>query len=132
MSAFTLEVATPERLLVRQTVSEAQVPAGKGEMGVRLEHAPLLASLGIGVLSYVSDGRRRELFVSGGLVEVLPDRVRVLADAAENADEIDVKRAGEALRRASERLGHPELGLDVARALNALRRAQARLKAVGR
>ena len=74
-------------------------------------------------------GRRREMSVSGGVVEVLPDRVRVLADAAENADEIDVKRAEEALRRANERLMRPELGVDVARALNALKRAQARLKA---
>jgi F-type H+-transporting ATPase subunit epsilon len=131
MSAFTLEIATPERLLIREQVTEAQIPAAQGEIGVRAEHAPLIAQLGIGVLSYVKDGRRKDLSVAGGVVEVLPDHVRVLADVAEDADEIDVKRAEEAVRRASERLGHPELGVDVARALNALRRAQTRLHAAG-
>ncbi len=129
MSTFTLEIATPERLLIREPVSAAQIPARQGEIGVRAEHAPLIAELGIGVLSYVAEGRHKELSVAGGVVEVLPDRVRVLADVAENADEVDVKRAEEALKRAQERLAHPELGLDVARALNALRRAQARLRA---
>lgn len=131
MSQFTLEIATPERLLIREQVSEAQIPARQGELGVRAEHAPLIAELGIGVLSYVSDGRRKELVVSGGVVEVLPERVRVLADIAEQADEIDVKRAAEAQKRATERLIHPELGVDVGRALNALQRAQARLRAAG-
>ena len=126
---FTLEIATPQRLLIREDVSEAQIPALKGEIGMRPQHAPLIAELGIGVLSYVVEGRRKELAVSGGVVEMLPDRVRVLADAAENADEIDVKRAEEAVRRANARLAGPDLGLDVGRALNALKRAQARLKA---
>ncbi|MBI3693614.1 MAG: ATP synthase F1 subunit epsilon [Acidobacteria bacterium] len=128
---FTLEIATPQRLLIREEVSEAQIPARKGEIGMRPQHAPLMAELGIGVLSYVAEGRRKELAVSGGVVEMLPDRVRVLADAAENADEIDVKRAEEAMRRAHVRLAGPDLGLDVGRALNALKRAQARLKAAG-
>lgn len=131
MSTFTLEIATPERLLLREQVSQAQIPAQGGEIGVRPEHAPLLAELGIGVLSYVSEGRPKSLVVAGGVVEVLPDHVRVLADTAENADEIDARRAQEAERRADERLTHPELGLDVARALNALKRAQARLRAAG-
>ncbi len=132
MNRMMLEVATPERLLIREEVSEAQIPAREGEIGARPEHAPLIAELGTGVLSYVKDGQRKQLSVSGGLVEVLPDRVRVLADFAEHPDQIDVKRAEEALKRASERLLHPELGVDTARALNALHRAQARLKAAGR
>ena len=81
------------------------------------------------MLSYVAGGRRREMSVSGGLLEVQPERTRVLADAAEKADEIDVKRAEEALHRAGERLMRPDLGLDIARAINAMRRAQARLRA---
>ena len=128
---LTLEIATPQRLLIREEVSEAQIPARKGEIGMRPQHAPLIAELGIGVLSYVAEGRRRELAVSGGVVELLPDRVRVLADAAEHADDIDVKRAEEGIRRADARLAGPDLGLDVGRALNALKRAQARLKAAG-
>jgi F-type H+-transporting ATPase subunit epsilon len=126
--SFLLEIATPERLLIREEVSEAQIPARKGEIGVRPDHAPLIAELSIGVLSYVTEGRRKELFVSGGVAEVLPERVRVLTDTAERADGIDVRRAQEAMRRANERLGQPDLGLDVGRALNALKRAQTRLK----
>ena len=124
-----LEIATPERLLIREEVSECQIPAREGEIGARPEHAPLITELGIGVLSYVAAGQRKQLSVSGGLVEILPDRVRVLADVAEHADQIDAKRAQESLRRAGERLGRPDLGVDTARALNALRRAQARLQA---
>ncbi len=131
MSTLTLEIATPERLLLREQVSEAQIPAKQGDLGVRPEHAPLIAELGIGVLSYVSASGRKALVVAGGVVEVLPDRCRVLADIAEYADEVDAKRAQEAERRANERLTHPELGVDVGRALNALRRAQARLDAAG-
>ncbi len=67
--------------------------------------------------------------LSGGYVEVLPDQVRVLASTAEAADEIDVKRAEEALKRAEERISHPSAELDVARALNAMKRAQTRLAA---
>lgn len=126
--SFLLEIATPERLLIREEVSEAQIPARKGEIGVRPDHAPLIAELSIGVLSYVTEGRRKELFVGGGVAEVLPERVRVLTDTAERADEIDVRRAQDAMRRANERLGQPDLGLDVGRALNALKRAQTRLK----
>ena len=129
MSRFTLEVATPERLLIREQVSEAQIPARAGEIGVRPEHAPLIAELGIGVLSYASAAGRKALTVAGGMVEILPDRVRVLADAAEHADEIDLKRAQAALARANDRLAGPQPGLDVARAINAMRRARARLKA---
>lgn len=129
MNTFILEIATPERLLLREQVSEAQIPAKQGELGVRPEHAPLIAELGIGVLSYTAEGRRKALVVAGGVVEVLPDRCRVLADVAEYADEVDAKRAQEAERRAGERLTHPELGVDVARALNALHRAQARIHA---
>ena len=126
---FQLEVATPERLLIREQVSEAQVPAANGYLGVLPGHAPLLAALGTGELTYTADGRRSSLSVDGGWVEVLPDRVRVLATHAEKASEIDAKRAEEALHRAEEHLAHPDAGIDVGRALNAMTRAQARLAA---
>jgi F-type H+-transporting ATPase subunit epsilon len=125
---FLLEIVTPERLLIREQVTEAQIPALSGEIGARREHAPLIAELGIGVLSYAGEGRTRHLSVSGGIVEVQRDRVRVLANTAEHADQIDVKRAEDAQRRANQRLQGPHLGLDVGRALNALQRAQTRLR----
>jgi F-type H+-transporting ATPase subunit epsilon len=126
---FLLEIATPDRLVVREQVAEAQVPAANGYLGVLPEHAPLLAELGTGELTYSVDGRRHSLCVSGGWVEVQPDHVRVLTTTAEKASEIDPKRAEEALHRAEERLAHPDAGIDIARALNAMKRAQARLAA---
>jgi F-type H+-transporting ATPase subunit epsilon len=131
MATFLLEIATPERLIVREQVAEAQIPAANGYIGVLPEHAPLLAELGIGELLYTSDGRRRDVVVHGGFVEVQPDHVRVLTDRAERADEIDRERARRALDRAEERLAH-DAGVDVARALNAMKRAQARLAAAER
>jgi len=79
---FLLEVATPERLLVREPVNEAQIPAANGYVGVLPGHAALLAELGTGALSYTAGGRRRSLTVSGGWLEVADDHVRVLADGA--------------------------------------------------
>ena len=127
--AFLLEIATPERLLIRERVSEAQIPARNGYIGVLPDHAPLLSELATGELAYVAEGRRRRLVVDGGWVEVLADSVRVLANVAEKADDIDVKRAEVALLRARNRLDHPDVALDVVRALNAMKRAQARLEA---
>ncbi len=127
---FELEIATPDRLLVKERVREAQIPAAKGYIGVLPEHSPFLELLGIGELTYDAGGRRASLAVAGGFVEVLPDRVRVLAERAERAEEIDVERARRALERAEQRLENPLEGkVDIARALNAMKRAQARLQA---
>lgn len=124
-----LEVATPERLMIRERVDEAQIPALDGMIGILPAHAPLLSELGIGELSYQIGGLRHTVVVSGGWVEVRNDHIRVLADRAELASEVDVNRAQAALKRANERLAHPTAQLDVARAINAMRRAQARLAA---
>ncbi len=127
---FLLEVATPNRLLVREQVTEAQIPAANGYVGILPEHAPLLAALGVGEVSFLVDGQRRGVVVSGGFLEVQPEHVRVLADGAEKAEEIDVERARQALKRAEERLKDPrEQNIDISRALNAMKRAQARLGA---
>jgi len=125
-----LEVATPERMLLRENVRQAQVPAANGYLGILPEHAPLLAELGTGVLVYeLENGQKKWMSVIGGYVEVGPDRIRVLANRAESADEIDVARAQAALKRAEERILHPAPGIDIARALNAAERARARLEA---
>ena len=126
---FQLEIATPERLVIREPATEAQVPAAGGYLGLLPGHAPLVAELGTGELSFAAAGGRQSLCVSGGWVEVLPDHVRVLTTTAEKASEIDTHRAAEALHRAEERLAHPDPQLDIARALNAMKRAQARLAA---
>jgi F-type H+-transporting ATPase subunit epsilon len=125
---LSLEVATPERELVREQVSDVQVPGKEGYMGILPGHAPLLGLLGIGTLTYVSDGRKRYLSIHGGFVEVLEDHVRVLADVAERAEEIDVQRARAALQRAQDEGLNPALGVDPGAALLAMARAQARLE----
>ncbi len=91
--ALTLEIATPERLLVREEVSEVQVPGRSGYFGVLPEHAPLISELKSGLLTYVVGGQTHTLAVLGGFVEVLPDKVRVLADEAKRKDEIDAAAA---------------------------------------
>ena len=126
--ALELEVVTPERQVVREETSEVQIPAKNGYLGVLPGHAPLLSQLGIGYLSYIVAGRRKYLSVHGGFVEVLPGRVRVLADVAERAEEIDVERARRAAQRAQDNLINPNIGVDPAVALAALRRAETRIE----
>jgi F-type H+-transporting ATPase subunit epsilon len=126
---LALEVVTPERLLVQENVTAVQAPAANGYLGILPGHAPLLAELGAGYLNYEAGGKRWYLAVHFGYVEVLADRVRVLADAAERAEEIDVERAKQAMKRAQDEMLNPSLGVDPAAALNAMQRAQARLDA---
>jgi F-type H+-transporting ATPase subunit epsilon len=127
--AFELEVATPERLIVRERVTEAQIPVRDGYIGVLAGHAPLVAELQIGVLSYVAGGQPRYLAIHWGFVEVLADHVRVLADLGERAEEIDVVRAQTALERAQKLIEEPHVDLDPAAALAEMQKAQARLEA---
>jgi F-type H+-transporting ATPase subunit epsilon len=126
--SLELEVATPERLLVREQVAEVQVPGKNGYMGILPGHAALLSLLGSGVLDYVAGGQRRYLAVAGGFLEVLPGHVRVLADVAERAEDIDAARARAALQRAQGETG----GEESAAALAAVERAQARIAAAER
>ncbi len=84
---FLLEVATPEQLLVNEQVTEAQIPAANGYMGILPNHAPLLAELGEGELSYMTEGRRRAVKVNGGWVEITGGSARVLATTAERSGE---------------------------------------------
>ena len=123
-----LEVATPERELVREQVSDVQLPGKRGYMGILPGHAPLLGLLGIGTLTYMVGGKKRHLSVHNGFVEVMDDHVRVLADVAERAEEIDLERARRALQKAQEAGVNPALGVDPAAALEAMARAAARLE----
>ena len=127
--SLDLEIVTPERQLVHEQVSEVQIPGKDGYMGILPGHAALLGELGIGFLTYTTGGRRRLLAVHGGFLEVLDDHVRVLADASERAEEIDVQRAEQARRRAQEQAINPALGIDPGVALAALQRAETRIAA---
>lgn len=129
---ITLEVVTPERTVLREQVDSLVVPAAQGYMGVLPGHAPIVAQLTIGVLSYKIDGKEYTAAVSGGFMEVAEDKAVLLADTAELAEEIDVERALRSKERAERRLAERTPDVDVVRAEAALRRAMARLKATGR
>ncbi len=125
-----LEVVTPERELVREEVESVEAPGKAGYLGILPGHAPLVGQLGAGFLSYAAGGRRRYLAISGGFIEVLPDQVRVMADVAERAEEIDVERARRALARAQEELAATSAsGANPAAPLAAIDRANARIAA---
>lgn len=126
---FTLEVVTPARQVVLETVHEAQIPVLNGYIGVLPGHTPLLAEMGTGELSYHLGNRISYCTAIGGFVEVLADRVIVLADAAERAEEINVARAEAARDRAQKRLANPnDPNVDWKRAEESLKRAQVRLQ----
>jgi F-type H+-transporting ATPase subunit epsilon len=126
---FTLEVVTPLRQVVNEAVNEAQIPVLGGYIGVLPGHTPLLAMMGIGELSYQVGNRVLFCTAIGGFVEVLGDRVIVLADSAERAEEINVARAEAALARAQKRLATAnDPNVDWKRAEDSLKRAQVRLQ----
>ncbi len=127
--ALDLEIVTPERQLVKEQVTEVQVPGKNGYMGILPGHAALLSELGTGFLSYIVGGKKRFLSLHGGFVEVLEDHVRILANIAEKAEEIDVEKARQDLKKAEEQVVNPALGVDPAVALDSLAWAQARITA---
>jgi F-type H+-transporting ATPase subunit epsilon len=125
-----LIVVTPERQLLRQRVAEVQLPGADGYLGVLPMHAPLMTEIGIGELSYhdVAGKESAHLALVRGFAEVLPDRVTVLAETAERAEEIDLARAEAARARAEKRLASGDTNLDWDRASVALQRALIRIQ----
>ena len=131
-STIRLELVTPERLLLSEEVDEVVLPGYEGEFGVLPGHTQFLAILNIGVLWYRKGSVVEKIALGGGFAEVTHDRVVVMADTAERADEIDVERAQRARDRAEARL--KELSLDdetYAKAYAELRRALVRMAAGG-
>jgi F-type H+-transporting ATPase subunit epsilon len=123
---FTL--VTPERALVHEHVDELQIPGAEGYLGILPGHAPLFSELKVGELGYRIGDRWFWLSVAWGFVEVLPDQVRVLAETAERAHEIDIDRANRAKQRAEERIARGGDDIDYKRALIALERALIRIQ----
>lgn len=129
-STIRLELVTPERLLVSEEVDEVIAPGFEGEFGVLPDHTPYLAILEIGILRYRKGSDMQKIAVGGGFAEVGPDRVVVMADVAEKAEEIDVERARRAHERAEASL--KDLSMDdetYVKAYSALRRALVRMSA---
>ncbi|HYL15104.1 MAG TPA: F0F1 ATP synthase subunit epsilon [Terriglobales bacterium] len=125
---FQFEIVTPEKLVVRDVAEEMQIPAKNGYIGVLAGHAPLITELAVGEITYRNDGYTHHIALAWGFAEVLPDKVTILAENAERADEIDVKRAQEAKERAEQRLKSGNTETDYERAQNALQRAETRLQ----
>jgi len=128
-SSFQLEIATPERLFVNEQASEAELPGKDGYMGVLPGHAPLLSALGAGVLTYNGSGGERVLAIAGGFLEVFENHVRVLADHAEFAQDINADDARHQLEEATNALNQARDTAASENALRAMKKAQARLDA---
>ncbi|MBV9267058.1 MAG: ATP synthase F1 subunit epsilon [Acidobacteriaceae bacterium] len=126
---FQLEVATPERMLVDEQVTDAQLPGKSGYMGILAGHAPLLSALGAGLLTYSSGGSATTLVISGGFVEVFDNHVRVLADHAESPGQVNVENARRDLDAAMQALAHADTEAASDAALASMQRAQARIEA---
>src|SRR5258708_16744428 len=122
--SIQLVVVTPERQLLSEAVREAQLPGADGYLGILPGHAPLISELGIGELTYkTTSGQSGLLAIIRGFVEVLPDRVSVLAELAEHAEDIDLRPAQDALKRAQEPIAHALANIDWDLALASLQRA---------
>jgi len=125
---LTLEIVTPERLVLSETVDEVLLPSVEGYMGVRPGHASLLAQLDVGEISYRTDAGERHLAVSGGFAEVLEGGVSILAETAELAEEIDLERAQRSRERAETLLKSQLSGQELLRAGLRLKKAIGRIR----
>lgn len=128
MATFTLEIVTAERMVYSDEVSAVVAWGVEGQLGILPHHAPLMTMLQPGDLLIRKDKEEEYFAISGGFLEVRPDKVIILADACERADEINIARAEEAKRRAQETMKAAPLSVEAAAAEAALRRSLARLK----
>jgi F-type H+-transporting ATPase subunit epsilon len=132
VATFKLEIVTAERMVFSDDVTALIAWGVEGQLGILPHHAPLMTMLQPGDLMIRKDREEEYLAVTGGFLEVRPDKVIILADACERADEIDVARAEEAKKRAQETMKAAPLTVDAASAEAALRRSIARLKVAER
>jgi F-type H+-transporting ATPase subunit epsilon len=127
-----LEIVTIERRVYSEDVDMVIAPGSEGELGILPHHTPLLTSLNEGVLRIKRGGAEEVFAIGGGIMEVLPDKVIVMADAAEHSDEIDIARAEKARQSAEALIRERPAGVELNAALAALRRSQVRLKVAQR
>lgn len=132
MATIKLEIITAERQVFSDDINTVVAPGVEGELGILPHHAPLITMLKPGEVLIRKDSEETYLFVSGGFLEVRPDKIIILADACERADEIDIERAEAAKRRAEERLKTRTPESDVAQVQAALIRSLIRLKVAER
>ena len=128
---FKLEIVTPEKKVVDASAEEVQIPGKNGYLGVLPGHAPLITELAVGEITFRAGAEEQRLAVAWGFVEVLPDKVTILAETAERPAEIDVERARKSKERAEQRLTSGDINVDVERSLDALHKAETRLEVAG-
>ena len=128
MSPIKVDIVTAEKAVYSEDVDIIIAPGSEGQLGILPHHSPLMTTLQPGELIMRKAGEEYSLAIAGGFMEVRPDRVIILADAAERADEIDIARAESAKQRARESITHHEAGADLSQAEASLRRALARIK----
>ena len=129
---LTLEIVSPDRSIVREDVDEVEIPGSEGYLGVLPGHTQLLATMKVGELWYRIGAEKHYLAIAFGFVEVLPDRVTILAQIAERAQDIDIERAEAAKRRAEERLSTSVPDIDFERARVAMMKSLIRLQVASR
>ena len=127
-----LQIVSADRSLVNESVDEVEIPGAEGYFGVLPGHTPLLAVLQVGELWYRQGQEKHFVAIAFGFAEVLPDRVTILAQIAEKADEIDLARAEAAKKRAEERLARPAVDMDAERARISLLKSLIRLQVATR
>ncbi len=132
MAPMRLEIITAEREVFADDVDVVVAPGVEGELGILPHHAPLMTALQPGELLIRKDGEPSYLAVSGGFMEVIANRVTILAETCEYSDEINEERAQAAMERAQERIRSQTTEAELSEALRSLRRAQARLHIVRR
>jgi len=125
---FLLEIVTPERQLLKEQVTEAQIPGEDGYMGILPGHAPLVSRLKPGILSYNLNGKDQAVAIHGGFLEVAQDHVRVLADDGIRQDEVDLAKAQEQFRQAQQAVADIPMGMDLADAMQNAMKAEAQLE----
>ena len=131
-TSLQLQIVSPDRSLVTEQVDEVEIPGADGYLGVLPGHTPLLTTLNVGELWYRQGQEKHYLSIAFGFAEVQPDRVTILAQIAEKADEIDVARAEAAKQRAEARVASPAVEMDAERARVSLMKSLIRLQVATR
>ena len=128
MAPMKVEIITAERVVYSEDVDVLVAPGIEGELGILPHHAPLMTVLQPGEILVRRGSEEEYMAVSGGFLEIMANKVTILADDAERSDEIDESRAQVAMKRAQDRLEHRTADMDLERAVASLRRSQARVK----
>ena len=131
-TSLALEIVTPDKAIVKEQVDEVQLPGSEGYLGVLPGHAPLVTTLQVGEMWYRKGQDTKYLALAFGFAEILPDRVIVLAQIAERAEDIDLSRAEAAKVRAEQRVASVDSGVDFERARIAMMKSLVRLQVATR